>query len=618
MAKENLLKPFPYWKKADGGSTTEVTDSFTVSEDGQTVSFTITHESSYIYYNLDTSGIKGHTLELSVGSLGSSDGQAWLQIRLYDAALENYTRIDKKQEDGDFVSGTAFKVAFEVPADCGRIRVCIRHEYASTGVDPAATITASGFSLVDTYTESLTALNFHKVLKENLPETVAAGTQHVYYTTDGVTVKQYISTAEGYLVPVGAEASAGEGGESAYYNAYTQQWIDERRDEIVALTKQGHCIVFAVATDIHVRIEDGDAGRYNQVRDYIMLSEQLPLDYICCCGDIMSYCQDWDEVYEPRIEKIKNIFNQARCPWWATRGNHDYNSDDNGAGGSNENIKDFNKETADRLLTTNEVWHRSITSKLPSAANIKVVFDETHPKFGYFYVDDYAAKHRLIFTNSEETHETELGRPYLGDASNGEPDCFISGVETEHQVTWLVNKAMDMSGKEDWVVSFYSHTVPYTDRDEENCHEFHGYGGNNPTLRKVIKAFQEGTAVKVSYGLVDVITHEWKTIPIDKDFSSQGPIAVLGWFGGHCHDDCYRKVDGLNVTISTCTCASRRDRWSQDPDTPKLPPERNSTNYAMSVNVFVVNKDMRTIHMIKLGSKRDNAVKTSSDLTFTY
>lgn len=45
---------------------------------------------------------------------------------------------------------------------------------------------------------------------------------------------------------------------------------------------------------------------------------------------------------------------------------------------------------------------------------------------------------------------------------------------------------------------------------------------------------------------------------------------------------------------------------------------RNSTNLAMSVNIFIVNLDKRKINMIKLGSKRDNTVKTSSDLEFTY
>jgi hypothetical protein len=70
--------------------------------------------------------------------------------------------------------------------------------------------------------------------------------------------------------------------------------------------------------------------------------------------------------------------------------------------------------------------------------------------------------------------------------------------------------------------------------------------------------------------------------------------------------------------ISTCTCPERRKTWKDDPNPVKLPPERNSTNLAMSVNVFVVNLDTRTIDVIKVGSKRDNTILNSSDLTFTY
>jgi hypothetical protein len=95
-------------------------------------------------------------------------------------------------------------------------------------------------------------------------------------------------------------------------------------------------------------------------------------------------------------------------------------------------------------------------------------------------------------------------------------------------------------------------------------------------------------------------------------------VKVLGWFGGHLHDDAYKQVDNINIHISTCTCPSRRESWAEDPNPIKLPPERNSTDLAMSVNVFVVNLDTRTINVIKVGSKRDNEVKTSSDLVFTY
>jgi hypothetical protein len=115
-----------------------------------------------------------------------------------------------------------------------------------------------------------------------------------------------------------------------------------------------------------------------------------------------------------------------------------------------------------------------------------------------------------------------------------------------------------------------------------------------------------------------VDNHDWTTFTRNIDFTQQGAIKVLGWFGGHLHDDAYRKVDGINMHISTCTAPSQRTSWANDPNPVKLPPERNTSNLAMSVNVFVVNLDTRTVNVIKLGSKRDNSIKNSSDLTFTY
>lgn len=615
MARKNLLPPFSAWE-ANSGVGTEVSDSLTVSDDGYSASFAITHESSSIICKLDQDDIKGHTVLFHFDLFSSSpDNDAWLNIRLYNADKSDYTEINKYQKKGDFTTEAPFDLEIEIPSDCGRLYIRFRHNYHTDAIDPPATITITNVSLYDTYAESLTALNFHKVMKENLPSMVEPGTQHIYYTTDGSTVEQYISNKEGYLIPVGATSGV-SGSEGKYTNAYTQQHIDERKEEIVNLTKQGHCIVFAIATDIHVRIEDGEAGRYNQVRDFIMLADQLPLDYVICEGDIMSYCQDWDGVFEPRAEKVMEIFKQMRCPWWATRGNHDYNDDDYGWQ-NNSNIKEYTPENCNSYFITDQDWHRSITSKMPVPIGFEVHFDNAHPHNGYFYVDDYLNRHRIIMCNSEETMETDLGRPYINE--DGVVDAYISGVESKAQLQWLFDKAMDMTGKTDWVVSFHSHTAPYTDAAEEDKSEFHGYGGDNQKLRKVVKAFQDGTAVQIpQYGCIDVDNHAWITIGVDKDFTGQGPIKVLGWFGGHCHDDNYRKVDGLNVVVSTCTCSERRTDWKLDPAPIKLPPERNSTNLAMSVNVFVVNLDTRTINLVKVGSKRDNSVKTSSDRGFTY
>lgn len=605
--KKNLLPVLKNWLK--GGS---FADTVSYGEDGYSCSWQAASEDDYLYYKM-SSGVAGKKFMLCCSEFSSTDGEAWLNVRAYKQD-ETYTKL----VDLEGVSG-AQEIEMDVPDDVVALRIYFRHEYASEGIDPAATLTLQGVLLYEVVQPvSLTALNFHKVLKENLPEKVEAGTQHIYYVTDGTNVQEYIANKQGYLIPVGSASSESQSGEKEYTNVYTQQHIDERKDEIMKLVKDGHCLVWAAATDIHVRIEDGDAGRYNQVRDFILLTQQLPIDYILCEGDIMSYCQEWDGVYEPRCDKVRRIFDQCRCPWYVTRGNHDYNDDDNGFA-NNPNIKEYTKENADQYFITDRDWTRTIAGKMPRVLQHEVHFDEAHPQNGYFYVDDYEHKHRIVMTNSEETMETDTGHAYI--TPDGQIDAYISGVQSKAQVEWLITKAMDFSDKDDradWVVSFHSHTVPYSDMNEEDKSEFHGYGWDNPEIRGLVEAFMKGTDLDFKYSVIDVDKHEWMEYTRKCAFSKQGAMKVLGWFGGHCHDDCYRKVNGLNVNISTCTCASRREDWNKDPTPVKKAPERNSTDLAMSVNVFIVNLDKRKINMIKLGSKRDNAVKTSSDLEFTY
>ena len=138
-------------------------------------------------------------------------------------------------------------------------------------------------------------------------------------------------------------------------------------------------------------------------------------------------------------------------------------------------------------------------------------------------------------------------------------------------------------------------------------------------------AFQFGEKLDFKKTVIDVddvndgtTDHRWITYERTVDFTQQGAMKVLGWFAGHCHADCHATVYGLNLSISTCTCASQRTDWSLDPTPSKPAPERNSTDLAMSVNVFVVNLDERKIHVVKVGSKADNNDRTSSDYEMIY
>lgn len=607
---DNILPVFSatIWRKS--GTINPV-----VTNDGRNLTYGTTNDGSFFEWRDETMRYNSKTLKISFSKFSASDGNARFHIRSYRADASYTTLLDKYQTSSE-IGNFAVDYDFTVPSDSVSVRYYFRVESPAAEPYAEVTLTIENASVIDTTTVSTIGLNFWKVNEANLPASVTPGTEHIYFTTDGTTVKMFISTKTGELIQVSSGDIIGGGDVDLYENPYTQANIDERKADIVALQRAGNTLTFVTPTDIHVReAEDGDGGRYNQVRDLMMLTAQIPVDYITCCGDIMSYCAAFSG-YEPRIEKVRKIFNSCRVPWFAMRGNHDYNSDD-ASYGTNPAIADLNVSTANDLIIRNEDWFRSMDSSYNWPEHLEVVFDAANPKGNYFFVNDYSKKHRLIYCNSEEVHTDADGKPYV---ASGVLDCFISGaVNTKKQLEFVLNHAMDMTGKTDWTVSFFSHQVPYTDADTGNTSEFHGYGGDQVKIRTIVKAFQEGTAISsYAYALIDTDLHTWTNYTVNKSFVSQGPIKVAGWWGGHIHADCYRKVDGLNICVSVNTCASQRTSWSLDP-TPSIPaPERNSLDLAMSMNVWIVNLDTRTVNMVKVGSKENNAVKTSSDISFTY
>lgn len=588
MAKENLFPIFKdsVWKKR--GNAINITY---FEDDMYGFTFPCLAESDYLQYNINDGSLNGKTLKVGCTEISCTDSnnkKAWFHIRCYNA--ENV-----KTELLDIYSGdTLLEKEITIPPDTVEVKVYLRANYSSEQYD--GHITFKGVFMYDTSTMSTTSINFHKVLEQNVPQTVQKGTEHVYFSTDGNTAKMYISTIDGKIIPIGAQSND-SGGVSKYNNAYTQSYIDERKETIKQLQKSD-CITFTVATDIHTRAQDGDGGRHDRCRDFIMLSEQLQLDYIAVTGDIIADKEPFD-VFEYRLEKAKDIFNKCNCPWYATRGNHDYNA----------------PTTADECVT-NRDWYNSITRNMTSNSIQEIHYNKKHLQGAYHYVDDFATKHRMIFLNVFEMNEDKNGQPVT---NNGSLAYTLTGLRSNLQLEWLLNEALNMEGKNDWVVSFYSHGVPFTGKGTEYHSEFHGYGFDNPELRQIVKAFQTGTnIIDLSYSCIDLDTKLWLDYKINKDFTQQGSIDVIGWFGGHTHDDCYAKVDGLNLVVCTCTCHDQRTSWRTEETTVKLPPERNSTDLAMSLNVFVVNKNTRTVNVIKVGSKRDNTIKTSSDYSFTY
>lgn len=589
MAYVNLLPDFPNsaWSKTNAENITYPS--------AYSCSWTADGENDYVYIRLQDGSLNGKDVRLGWTSFSSGDGLGWIHVRLYSNTTE-YTSVSVKQPD------TATEMNFSVPQSCTEIRIYVRHEFDSDGFEPT-TISIQGLYLYDLTVVSTLKLNFHKVLKQNLPELVEPGSEHVYYTFDGTDVEMYISTMTGQMVPIKA-SSSGAAIENTYNNLYTQAAIDERKALIKQLQNSDN-ITFTIATDIHARHDEEVelVNRYNQVRDFIMLTKQIPIDYVICCGDLLQDGEVSTDLTEHRMVRIGDIFKQCHAPVFLTRGNHD----------TNTSYYNTTLDITQDLIVSNKEYYNMLQKHMLSSDDIKVINNSNHPLRNYYYVDDHVNKHRMIFVNTFEIRVDDQELPYVD--VNGDVDYALVGLQTKEQIEWLLNDAMNMTNKTDWVVSFFSHMIPYT-----NIPEFHGYGKDDTTFRQILNAFRTGgTLNNVIYqDVLDMTNSNWIDLTINKSFTTQGAIDVIGYFGGHIHDDCYAKHDGINYFVSTNTCVERRTTWSGDPTPTKLPPERNGESLATSINVFIINKKTKTVNVVKVGSKRNNAVVTSSDYTFTY
>lgn len=317
--------------------------------------YSVENSSTDILYLKYTGDVAGKTFRIGFDSYVCSDNSCEFEVRNYEVD-DTYIKLVEVKGSISEVYGCSVTTS----ATCAELRVYFMHQHVSGGALPD-TVTAELKNVYMEEVEVIGGMTVHKVSSKSLPSEIQEGTEHLYYvlSESGTSAFQYISTKKGGLVPVVSKNSV------KYENIFTQFWIEERKKDIISLQKLGHCITFAVATDIHVRAKDSDSGRYDQVRDFILLANQVPIDYICCLGDIMSTNEEWDGNVEPRIEKIKDILSETKVPWYATRGNHDYNID----------AATTTQRDIERLFVSERDWHKSITSKFPISGNIEVVFE---------------------------------------------------------------------------------------------------------------------------------------------------------------------------------------------------------------------------------------------------
>ena len=257
------------------------------------------------------------------------------------------------------------------------------------------------------------------------------------------------------------------------------------------------------------------------------------IDYLVGLGDYKDYSTTHDKIWykEHLLKALTEAGREGNCLF--AIGNHDVG------------IKGVNgaPNSADYLLSPKECYDvlNRHYSKNPS-----IVYDADNPTrgYGYYYVDNEAAKVRMIFLNSSDIFQTD------GSFIRYKNELmFIS----QQQLTWFAHIAckLDKDDPSDWTIIVF-------------CHFAFPYGATEYMLFKILEAVKAGSSIEREITVYNRLTLDgdtWTTtvdetngdtLSVDEDYSSQGAVDVCGIIYGHNHSDETKEYAGINAIMVRC------------------------------------------------------------------
>ena len=198
----------------------------------------------------------------------------------------------------------------------------------------------------------------------------------------------------------------------------------------------------------------------------------------------------------------------------------------------------------------------------------------------YYYVDYPERKVRVICLNTSDT-----GSEITNEGNLKYDSLSVCGLR-QAQVSWLVDTAMDMSGKSDWHVAVFMHIAVNS-----------GVTDNYPSVQNasaidgIFKAFKNGSNYHASY-TDNVNTDGLFTIDVQANFATQGATPFIGVFAGHVHND-QLVTDGY--TTVTATESLSRGKTNRD----------NYTYNEIAYDVVNVDRSNRKVYLKRIGYGSD-------------
>lgn len=299
------------------------------------------------------------------------------------------------------------------------------------------------------------------------------------------------------------------------------------------------------------------------------MTKYVPCSYIAHCGDIIDGVKDKEYEMPCLVELVRN-FNDAKCPVYYVKGNHD-----DGAIGAGY---DANKTTPDKYISNAEL------SVMTNGFSKKTVNFGSYENM-YFFVDDEETKVRTVFLNSYDISEEvdENGNRKFIAYKNAPKYSF-------EQVEWFANSALNFADKgEDktnWGVIIISHRVA------------------GRAIFNTVNAFASGTTS----------THSWtneygETETITVDYTDQGTMEFIAYFVGDDHYDALTvENSSLNAfpVIKILNASTAKDNVSVPTATNGvlMPPTKTiGTENETAFDIVTIDRTNKLIYLTRYGAQ---------------
>ncbi len=307
--------------------------------------------------------------------------------------------------------------------------------------------------------------------------------------------------------------------------SYHSDEYEDTRNKLLQSQNNG-TFSFLSLTDIHIdyvkTVVDGEywyttpvggtlPDRYNIQREIAMVVEMAnttDVDCIILGGDLIHGTSSHASSLSD-LNYLAQVFQKAKVPVIAARGNHD-NNDYHGTPCALEHI------------ITNEEWTTTLIDPLAKDA-VAVHDDENDPYSPYYYVDFPEKKTRVVVLDAwNYPIITTDGVHSVFGAENG-----WSMYGDNAQVEWFAKVALDAE-KQGWNYVLSSHAPTVGDES--------GNSANANLIRSIITAFNNKTTVNVFGTTMDY-----------SNYDGQMPLNI----SGHTHIQSWRLLGDTHVAVNT-------------------------------------------------------------------